>query len=204
MVWKFSGWSGNFLNNLETFWIIWKLSRWSSNFPGDLETFRKIWKLSRWSGNFSDDLETFQMVWKLSRWSGNFPDDLETFRMVWKLSVWSGNFPNGLETFRIIWKLSRWSGNIPQFTSFWLRHFQHMHFEDKMLDQISLWRLPPCWVSLVQNLLERGASSFIGAWILLVQHLLRNFGIFYWCQNLIEFTKPVLLLVLHFHWCYIY
>ena len=77
-----------------------------------------------------------------------------------------------------------------------LRHFyresQHTHFEDKMLDQISLWRLPPSWVSLVQNLLERGASSFIGAWILLVQHLLRNGAISYWCQNLIKFTKPTL------------
>ena len=91
-----------------------------------------------------------------------------------------------------------------QFTSFWLQQSQHMHFEDKMLDQISLWRLPPGCVSLVQNLLESGALSFIDAWILLVQHLWRNGAISYWCQNLIKFTKPTLLLVLHFYWCYIY
>ena len=58
-----------------TFRMIWKLSGWSGNFPDGLETFRMIWK---WSGNvlyFPDDLKTFWMIWKLSGWFGNFPDD---------------------------------------------------------------------------------------------------------------------------------
>ena len=89
----------------------------------------------------------------------------------------------------------------PKLTSFWLQQSQHMYFEDKMLDQISLWRLPPSCVSLVQNLLGSGALSFICAWIWLVEHLLKNGAISYWCQNLIEFTKPTLLMVLNFNWC---
>ena len=56
-----------FLDGLETFRMIWKLSGWLGNFPDDLETFLMIWKLSGWSGNFPDGLKTFQMVWKLSR-----------------------------------------------------------------------------------------------------------------------------------------
>ena len=35
-----------FLDGLETFRMIWKLSGWFGNFPNDLETFRMIWKLS--------------------------------------------------------------------------------------------------------------------------------------------------------------
>ena len=68
-----------FLDGLETFRMIWKLSGWSGNFPNDLETFQMIWKLSVWFGNF-------RIVWKLSGWSENFPDGLETFQMAWKLS----------------------------------------------------------------------------------------------------------------------
>ena len=87
-----------FLDGLETFRMIWKLSGWSGNFPDDLETFRMIWKLSGWFGNFRiiwnlpDGLETFQMAWKLS-------DDLESVWMIWKLFGGSDNFPDGMKTY---------------------------------------------------------------------------------------------------------
>ena len=91
MVWKLSGWSGNFLDDLETFRMIWKLSGWFGNFPNDLETFRMIWKLS-------DHLEP-------SGWFRNFPDGLEVFGS-------SGKCLDNLETFWRVWQLSRWSENI--------------------------------------------------------------------------------------------
>ena len=88
----------------------------------------------------------------------------------------------------------------------------HLWVSECQLKTSISWKLPSVdnfhqlitsisWVSLVQNLLESGALSFIGAWILLVQYLLRNGAISYWCQNSIKFTKPTLLLVLHFYWC---
>ena len=94
-----SWWSGNFPDDLETFWMIWKLSGWSGNFPDGLETFRMIWKLSGWFGNF-------RIIWKLSGWSENFPDGLETFQMAWK-------FSDHLESVWIIWKLFGGSDNFP-------------------------------------------------------------------------------------------
>ena len=73
MVWKLSGWSGNFPDGLES--------------PDGLKTFWMVWKLSGWYGNFPDGLETFWMVWKHSGWSGKFPDGLETFWMVLNFPV---------------------------------------------------------------------------------------------------------------------
>ena len=85
MIWKLSGWSGNFPDGLETFRMIWKLSGWFGN-------FRIIWNLSGWSENFPDGLETFQMAWKLS-------DDLESVWMIWKLFGGFDNFPDGMKTY---------------------------------------------------------------------------------------------------------
>ena len=73
MVWKLSGWSGNFPDGLES--------------PDGLKTFWMVWKLSGWYGNFPVGLETFWMVWKHSGWSGKFPDGLETFWMVLNFPV---------------------------------------------------------------------------------------------------------------------
>ena len=103
MVWKLSGWSGNFLDDLETFRMIWKLSGWFGNFPNDLETFRMIWKLSDhlepsgWFRNFPDGLEAFG-------WSGKCLDDLETFQRVWQLSRWSENILTNLPIHKFLQK----------------------------------------------------------------------------------------------------
>ena len=87
MVWKVSGWSGKFLDSLDSFRMVWRLSGWSGNFPVGLETFQMVLKVSGWSKNFLDGLETFWMVWKHSGWSGKFPDGLETFWMVLNFPV---------------------------------------------------------------------------------------------------------------------
>ena len=56
-------------------------------------------------------------------------------------------------------------------------------------------------LKMVQNLLESGALSFIGAGFLLVQHLFKKLHNFLLVTEFDKMTKTTLLLVLNFYWC---
>ena len=62
------------------FQMVWKVSGLSGKFPDNLKYFRLIWKASRLFGKFPDCLESFGMVWKIFGWSGKFPDCLESYK----------------------------------------------------------------------------------------------------------------------------
>ena len=55
---------------------------WSGNFLDDLETLRMVWKLSGWSGNGNDPemFCTFRMIWKLSGWAYGSPGGFGEWR----------------------------------------------------------------------------------------------------------------------------
>ena len=135
---------------MEIFWQVWKLSGQSGNFLDNLETFRTVWKLSGQSGNFPDSLETFRTVKKLPgncQLSEKYWKSLVT---VWKVWLLSGKFGNCLAVWKKFGqygncpdsqKLSRESGNLNYklilkslfssqtlITTFFVAFFLFMHF----------------------------------------------------------------------------